>query len=312
MKLKVLIVGAQGQDGTILRRYIHRNDNVLCLTSKSAFYGDGSKISNVGFSYDSLKATLDLVSQFAPDYVYYLAAAHGSEDSDRNNDEYLDSARMFIDCEGLLSLVRTLESLNKPIGFFYAASSKIFGCQNGRLNELSNFMPNCKYSLSKVSAIRYLESLTLTNLKIVIGILFHHHSRFRIGNYALNIIANQLAMRNHSTAKPRLRNFNASGDFSSAFEVCNAASQLLHYNCNGRYVIGSGVVRTLLQIYNDAELQVYGNNNGIIKPVSVESDCVLYADTGKINKLGIVVNDKIINVIKNQVVHLQRRVHVTQ
>lgn len=243
--MKVVIIGACGQDGLILREIYSCKADLLCISRDSIFDASGRVIHSFGFSPSHLTDCLLAISEFGADFVFYLPAVHGPSTKHINSSVEFIEARGFLDDRGLTALLNVLENLKKVPKFFYAASSKLYGSYCGPVDESTPFSPTCDYGVSKALAVKILESHPLAQSgNIVIGILFHHHSRHRKGDFALSMLTENFA----SGRKGRehyISDWSAAEDFSDAYQIMNAAAFLMEADCFGRFVLGAGRPRTL-------------------------------------------------------------------
>jgi len=304
LERRVLIIGANGQDGTILRRVEHRDDRILAVGRNSSSIDGVHGSEGPGYSPETLDILLERISDFSPDDVYYLAAAHGAQTTGINENPELNRQRKFIDVEGLAGLMKTLGHLDKEVGMFFASSAKVFGAARLLANEDTPLNPACDYSKYKVEAMRFLEGLRLPNVSVTTGVLFHHHSSFRTGPYALNLIAAYLAKPQSKRSSSPIHDWSAAGDFSSAFEVCSVARQLVQRRLSGRFVIGSGVSKTLADI-RDVAIRLLGEGLDPYTMPCVGQGAAIIADTVRLQNFGLRIEDKIIEVLVSQVRHLR-------
>ena len=82
---KVVVVGSNGQDGSILIKSFEKEKNVeLCAISR-----DNTKISNLStdlfIDINNSHQVADLVKSFLPDEIFYLAAHHRSSGQKQNH-----------------------------------------------------------------------------------------------------------------------------------------------------------------------------------------------------------------------------------
>jgi hypothetical protein len=300
MPNRVLIIGASGQDGVILRRFEHRCDVVLCVDQEVSWIDGDADSFGPGFTSVSLSHLLQRVKSFAPNHVYYLAAVHGSSESGINEDKNLRDSRVFIDQIALARLVEVLQSTSKDVGLFYASSSKVFGARCDEVDECSPIVPTCEYGSSKASAMRYLKTLRPSNICVTVGILFHHHSKYRKGSFALSRVAAYLATPVLSRGELGLRDDRAAGDFSSAYEVCRIIRNLTERRINGTTVIGSGVPRSIAGIVGEVRY-LMGELDANPPPATFASTGALIANPSRLAAQGLTMRDAISSAVHEQV-----------
>ena len=254
--MKVVIIGASGQDGLILREIFAYKADLLCISRDSMFDASGQVSHSFGFSPSHLLNCLPEIREFGPDLVFYLPAVHGPSTKHINSSTEFSKARDFLDNRGLVALLNSLDALKEPPKFFYAASSKVYGSYCGAVDESTPFNPACDHGVSKALAVKILESHPLTQRgNIVIGILFHHHSRHRKGDFALSKLTENFASGRRGRDR-YIKNWSAAEDFSDAYQIMNAAAFLMEGDSSGRFVLGAGRPRTLDEI----RLALIGND----------------------------------------------------
>lgn len=305
---KVLIVGGEGQDGIILRRYHHFDDNVMSVGVADSKFSD-CELVGPGFRKDSLKDFLRIVRNFKPDLVYYLAAVHGPETTTLNTDPDLLRSRKFIDDYGLKHLLDSLKALNQSINFFYSATSKLYKKNEQRINEATPFNPSCAYSESKLRAVEWLESIKESDLRLTIGMMFHHHSRFRRGDYALNKLAFTLAKGFGISSDGVLANPEAVEDFSCAIEMMRVVSELQKTSVAGRFVLASGFSRSLRDLADEtvsrlSDLRARPNFKAADDRMHINR-VYSNADVTKLKSYGLHLRDQIVACLADQVIRLR-------
>lgn len=198
---KAIITGITGQDGYYLAKLlldkgylvfgvIRENQTGSIERKRVEDLSSNLKILNVDLL--NLGAVEELISSINPDEVYNLAAVSSVSYSIDHPHE-----TMQFNVLANLNLLETIKKFKKPIRFFHAASSEIYGNVDESLlpiTEETAFNPQSPYALSKVSAYlttksyRELYGLFATN-----GILFNHESPLRRDNFVFKKIINTAA-----------------------------------------------------------------------------------------------------------------------
>ena len=183
-----IIIGSEGQDGTLLRYLLSQKGyKVISIgrkkrkTNKSDTY--------IFFQFDLDKDYFDNLLNYilknTPDEIYYLAAFHKSSQEDSENDiEALDSSIKV----NYLSFVRILEICriyNIQARIIFTSSSLIFaGCENEVQDESTSFSPKCVYSLNKCASMAAAKYYRETfGMFVSVGIMYNHESMLRGGKF---------------------------------------------------------------------------------------------------------------------------------
>jgi len=191
-RLKVLIVGSEGQDGYYLRQYLKdKNCDILGITSqKSISYNfDGSfKTGNIT---DSDFCDY-IINEFLPDDIYYFAAVHQA-----SNEIILDEINFYnttinVNANGYLNLLQASLKIKPSSKFFYASSSHIFAKSATQLqNEDTKYEPNSIYGVSKVLGMNFGDLYKDKGLFCVSGIFYNHESPLRQAKFVSKKIISQ-------------------------------------------------------------------------------------------------------------------------
>ena len=94
----------------------------------------------------------EIVNQFRPDAVFYLAAVHGSSQQSHDaSDDMLFERSAAVNLQGVVNF---LEHLPQHSSLFYAASSHVFGKPDGPVqDETTELRPASIYGATKTAGI---------------------------------------------------------------------------------------------------------------------------------------------------------------
>jgi GDPmannose 4,6-dehydratase len=179
----VVIVGDQGQDGTLLKiSLIKKNTPIVCIGRDGLLMPDSCSDSvRMPFNIGSKEQVARLVKEIQPAQVYYLAAHHGSSEqpSDNGSAEYSNFHTVHV--LGLLNFLSAIKAYAKYCRLFYAASSLVFGANHRAvLSEKDPLTPNDFYGLTKAQGILICRHFRQTHgIFCSVGILFNHESVLR-------------------------------------------------------------------------------------------------------------------------------------
>lgn len=193
--MRALVVGAAGQDGTLLTAQL-RSAGVEVLpigrpdpSGSCVDIGDPRQIERV-------------IKMFDPDEVYYLAAHHHSAEQVIDDSAGLRARSWAVNTHAFEELLALVVTVPKRPAVFYASSSRIFaGTPEGLKDERSPRAPTCIYGLSKAAAMEIAGFFRRTHgLRVACGILFNHESRLRKPHFVSRRIIDGLLAVHHGEA----------------------------------------------------------------------------------------------------------------
>ena len=241
---RALVTGATGQDGSYLCEYL--------LTLGYAVFGFIRRSTRKGFTIPGVSYLVgDLMdgSSIAealrisePDEVYNLAS-----------DSYVGSSwtqpieQAEVTGIGCLRVLEAIRQYKKPVKFYQASSSEMFGSSPAPQNEETPFHPRSPYGCAKLYAhsltVNYRESYGMFNC---CGILFNHESPRRGIEFVTQKIATQAAEVKKGKRKTiDLGNLNAKRDWGYAPEYVTAMHLILQQDFPGDYVVATGETHTV-------------------------------------------------------------------
>ncbi len=236
MKRKAIIVGCAGQDGRLLASRLAELDYDIVGVSRRSH-----DISN----QEQVKS---LVSEFAPDEIYYLAAYHHSAEDIPEVEGELLLQSYVVNVLGLGYFLRAVLDSKRECGVFYASSSHVFaGGSLKPLDEESPRQPASVYALTKQSGMElcafYREQHAL---RVSTGILFNHESPLRASTFLSKKIA-MAAARISSAGQGDLivGTIEAVVDWGAAEDFVEAMHQVLQLPQGDDFVIATGHPHTV-------------------------------------------------------------------
>ena len=252
---KALITGITGQDGSYLADLLlAKGYEVHGIMRRASTFNTGridhlhmGAFANPNFilHYGDLADTgslRDALDQVSPDEVYNLAAQSHVRIS-------FDQPEYTMDIVGT-GVLRLLESIRnyqkhggKPVRFYQAGSSEMFGSAKPRQHEGTRFEPRSPYACAKVAAhyqvINYRESY---GLFLCNGILFNHESPRRGENFVTKKITRGAARIKLGLQKKLvLGNLEAKRDWGFAGDYVEAMWRMLQQDHPDDYVVATGV-----------------------------------------------------------------------
>ena len=277
-----LIFGITGQDGSFLAEFLLGKGYDVHGVIRRASTFNTDRIDAVYRDPHENRAALRLhygdmsdgtglrrvIAQVSPDEIYNLAAQSHVRVS-------FDQAEYTADVVGTGTL-RALEAVRdhmkaggKPVRFYQAGSSEMFGAAAPPQNEATPFYPRSPYAVSKVAAhwyaVNYREAygLFVTN-----GILFNHESERRGETFVTRKITRALGrIKLGMQDKLYLGNLEAKRDWGYAGDYVEAMWMMLQAPRPGDYVISTGESHSVREF-----LDLAGEYSGLDWTRHVETD----------------------------------------
>lgn len=249
MQKIALITGITGQDGAYLAKLlVSKNYKVFGLnTRRSIATYDNLKFlsvdNNVELLYGDVTDICSIrlaIEQANPDEIYNLAAMSfvgASWDIPIHTSN--------VNGMGVLNILECIRQRNKPIKFYQAGTSEMFGSSlnsNGYQDENTIFHPRSPYGVSKVFAhnivTNYRESFGIFACN---GILFNHESPIRGKEFITRKITHSIAKIICGLQdKIELGNLTAERDWGFAGDYVKAMWSMLQRDTPDDYVISTG------------------------------------------------------------------------
>jgi GDPmannose 4,6-dehydratase len=317
MKLKALITGITGQDGSylaelllkkgyevhgIVRRVALENPTHRLWRIKNIL----KKIHLHSGSMESYANIFRICNQVKPHEFYHLAAQSYVDYSFQ--DEFSTISSNISSAHYCLSAIKEI-GLNTK--FYFAASSEMFGkARDVPQNENTPFHPRSSYGISKVAGFEltrnYRESY---GIHASSGILFNHESEKRGFEFVTRKISMAVASIKLKKQKYlELGNIQAKRDWGYAPEYVQAMWLMLQQPKPDDYVVGTGETYSIKYFLENAfdvlglNYQKYLKiNKKFFRPSEVD---LLVADSSKIKKLlGWKARTKINKLIEKMVIN---------
>ena len=317
MKLKALITGITGQDGSylaelllkkgyevhgIVRRVALENPTHRLWRIKNIL----KKIHLHSGSMESYANIFKICNQVKPNEFYHLAAQSYVDYSFQ--DEFSTISSNISSAHYCLSAIKE-SGLNTK--FYFAASSEMFGkVKDVPQNENTPFHPRSPYGISKVAGFEltrnYRESY---GIHASSGILFNHESEKRGFEFVTRKISMAVASIKLKKQKYlELGNLQAKRDWGYAPEYVQAMWLMLQQSKPDDYVVGTGETYSIKYFVENAfdvlglNFQKYLKiNKKFFRPSEVD---LLVADSSKIKKiLGWKAKTKINKLIEKMVIN---------
>ncbi len=236
---QALIVGAHGQDGTLLHERLAREGtDVLPLARGDIDLGDST-------------AVAALVGR-RPDEIYYLAAHHhSSQDATASDGFELYRKSVEVHMDGLACFLEAIRIHSPATRLFYAGSSLVFGEPTAEMqDEGTAFNPRCIYGITKASGLRLCRHYREKHGVFAAGgILFNHESPLRQPKFVIpKIIDAALAIAGGSEKKLRLGDLSARVDWGYAPDYVDAMIRIIRLPAPEDFVVATGETHAVQEV----------------------------------------------------------------
>ena len=297
-KIKALICGISGQDGTLLAQLLLTKGYEVWGTSRDAQGNNFSNLVRLGIRDrinvlsmvpEDFRSIIIALKRSKPDEVYFLAGQSSVGLSFEQPAETMQSIAL-----GTLNILEACRMMETPIKLYHAGSSECFGDTGGvAANENTPFHPRSPYAVAKASAFWLVDNYREAyGLFTCTGILFNHESSLRPERFVTQkIIRSVQRIAKGSNEKLELGRLDIARDWGWAPEYVEAMWLMLQQASASDYVIATGITQTLESFVSLAFMK-YGldwkehvkMNKELLRPTDL---MVSRADPSKAkNKLG--------------------------
>jgi len=292
---KALIIGISGQDGSYLAKYLLERGYEVHGTSRDHEVSSFSNLTKLG-----IRGQVKLCSMVTSDFRSVLTALQRADADEIYNLAGQTSVGMSFDYPvetfdsiliGTMNLLECIRLLKKPVKFYNAGSSEVFGNTVGPANEETPFRPRSPYATAKAAAhyavANYREAY---GLFASTGILFNHESPLRPTRFVTSkVVSTAVRIANGSKDKLQLGNIDISRDWGWAPDYVEAMWRILQQATPDDFVIGTGETNTLRDFVEIAFSHLgldwtkhVETSKQLLRPSDIEKNC---ADPSKARKL---------------------------
>jgi GDPmannose 4,6-dehydratase len=244
-----LIIGATGQDGTYLTRFLLSKGYRIVATSRSQVLHlpDNYKKIGVDCTSDITFIKIDpenysdvesAFTVFKPDEVYNLSAQSSVADSFLYPFDTIKSIT-----NSVINILEVIKKISPKSRFYNAGSSETFGALGSTVaNESTVFSPASPYGVSKLAAYWLVKNYRdAYRIFAVTGITFNHESCLRKEIYVTQkIVSAAKRIASGSKESLYLGNLDVSRDWGWAPEYVEAMWLMLQHDDPEDFVIGTG------------------------------------------------------------------------
>lgn len=254
---KALIIGVSGQDGAYLARLLLSKGYKVHGTSRDHEVSTFANLQTLGIKESvtphsmvtsDFRSVLTVLQETKADEIYNLAGQTSVGMSFAYPVETFDSILI-----GTMNLLECIRLLKKPVKFYNAGSSEIFGNTLKPATEQTPFHPRSPYATAKAAAhyavSNYREAYGLFSST---GILFNHESPLRPLRFVTSkIVATAVRIARGSKEKLVLGNMDVYRDWGWAPDYVDAMWIILQQDKPDDYVIATGREHSLRDFVRD-------------------------------------------------------------
>jgi GDPmannose 4,6-dehydratase len=246
-KKKALIIGASGQDGSLLANFLLKKGYHVTGTSRDATTTNFANFARLGIiekvpvdsvSLNDFRSVIQALKKHQPDEIYNLAGQSSVGLSFEQPVETFDSISIAV-----LNLLEAVRFMELPVRLYNAGSSECFGNTNGQpASESTPFSPRSPYAVAKAAAFwqvaNYREAY---NMFVCSGILFNHESPLRPSRFVTQkIVREACRIAAAGGGILHLGNIGIQRDWGWAPEYVEAMWAMLQQDDPEDYVIATG------------------------------------------------------------------------
>jgi GDPmannose 4,6-dehydratase len=279
---KALIIGVSGQDGAYLARLLLEKGYEVHGTSRDHEVSGFRNLDKLGIK-DRVKLTSMVTSDFRSvltalqkaeaDEIYNLAGQTSVGMSFAYPVETFDSILI-----GTMNLLECIRLLKRPVKFYNAGSSEVFGNTLEPATESTPFHPRSPYATAKAAAhfavANYREAY---GLFASTGILFNHESPLRPQRFVTSkIVSTAVRISRGSKEKLPLGNLDICRDWGWAPDYVEAMWQMLQLDQPDDFVVATGIQHSLqdfvrktfaqLGLHMEAHVE---SNSDLLRPADI-------------------------------------------
>ena len=247
-----LVTGVTGQDGAYLSQLLlAKGYRVVGLTPRRGSdtmwrLRELGVLENIEIAYGDVTdmgSVLGILSRFAPDEIYNLAAQSFVGASWDQPTHTAD-----VNAIGTVNVLEAIRQRLPQARFYQASTSEMFGMAQAAVqNEQTPFYPRSPYGVAKLYAhwitVNYRESF---GIHASSGILFNHESPLRGIEFVTRKVTDAVArIKLGRSERVTLGNLDAQRDWGYAADYVDAMWRMLQQPEPGDYVVATGVTTTI-------------------------------------------------------------------
>jgi GDPmannose 4,6-dehydratase len=237
---RILILGAGGQDGTLIRKNLKNSKIVSISRGVLGNLGNSEDVHIQIKQYNTPELT-EIITKYRPKYILNFGGLSSVAECEGQPQQSFEM--------NYLQVTKVVAAINraklKDFTFMQCSSSEIFGEGILRCNESRQINPITVYGKHKAQAMDFLKSTIYDNLLNLI--LFNHESEYRSEKFVSKKIINGILNYQKTGEQISIGNVNSGRDWSYAPDFVLGMVNLLRSNKIGDYVFGSGTSHTVME-----------------------------------------------------------------
>jgi GDP-D-mannose dehydratase len=228
---KVIITGANGQDGIILSKLLIKKKYLVYKFVKKKKTNKKNYFVTYNKKFEEIEKKLN---EIKPDIIVHLGSDNPSY---KKKFLFLDYKKNLFFTKKLIDYVTN----NDHIKLILISSSKIFKKNKKKITENSPILINDNYTKFRIKSAKYLFiKKRKFKLNATVLILFNHDSRYRNPRFLLPRLIKAIKNNNVNFIK-KIYNEGISGDFSHAEDICYGIFLLIKKDKNpNKLILSSG------------------------------------------------------------------------
>lgn len=238
---RALILGASGQDGTLLSHSLLD----LGYSVLGAGRSKGREIVSEKYSFKVIdlrkpESLFKEIEEFEPNVIFHVAAVHGSSGIEY---EEIWGDAVLVNTVSVHTALEYMRLTDPKCKLIYASSSKVFGDKLPKIiNEKTEKKQDCLYSVTKNSTHGLIEFYrNKYSLLASVVFLFNHESRYRQESFFIPIILKALSFAiAGSKTKVKINSLGFYCDWGSAEEYMRIMIQIVDKAPGEDFVLATG------------------------------------------------------------------------
>ena len=244
--MNTIVIGCAGQDGHFLMEQLADDGYAAYGINRTGLISPDTR-GLQDCDLESPTEVASVISDVAPDRVFYLAAYHHSSEEMEASAPSIIRKSFAVHVTGLLNVLDALVASCPKSRLFYAASSRVFGAPYASpQNEATPLNPRCPYGISKAAGIQLIKLYRRQGLHCSSGYLYNHESERRPDHFvSIKIAKAVVAIERGQTDALVLGDLEAQVDWGYAPEYTEAMMRILDLDEAADFIIASGRLHTI-------------------------------------------------------------------
>lgn len=238
---KALIIGSQGQDGTLLKMLLRSKNYEVHGVGRSA--SEEKNYFRFDLGSGDFQKLNEYILKLRPDEIYFVAAFHHSSEEKKDSD--FEFIRQSVNVNEL-AFVNILELCRVHLPacrIAYTSSSLIYsGSEKEIQDEKTPLSPRCVYSYTKCAAMQAAGYYRGAHgLFVSIGIMFNHESVFRNDRFLSKKIVNETReLLGKKRTSVMIGDLSSVTDWGYAGDYAEALWHMLQLEKPDTFIVSSG------------------------------------------------------------------------